>query len=99
MDTGIEKEVKEKIIAVINALIPQAKIYLFGSRAHRTYSKWSDIDIALDADAPLPAVDVGEVRDMLAESNIPYKIEVLDFHRDSKDMQESIRKEGILWKS
>ena len=33
MNTGIELEYKNKIIAVVSALIPEAKIYLFGSRA------------------------------------------------------------------
>ena len=34
---NIDEKTKLKIIAVISALIPQAKIILFGSRAHEKF--------------------------------------------------------------
>lgn len=36
---------------------------------------------------------------MFAESNIPYKIAIIDFYSTSDQMRELILKEGILWKS
>jgi len=95
---SVEEKYKKKIIAVLSALFPSAKIYLFGSRARETHSKFSDIDIAVDAGKKLPRVDVGEARDMLRESNVPYKIDVVDLHGVSEDMKKMILKEGILWK-
>lgn len=44
----IDEKTKHKIIAVISALMPDVKIYLFGSRARGTNSRTADIDIALD---------------------------------------------------
>ncbi len=98
MNHGIETETQQKIIRLINALIPQAKIYLFGSRARGTHGKWSDIDLALDAGEQLPISVVGEAGDVMKETNIPYKIEVVDFHNVSPEMQASIRTDGVLWK-
>jgi uncharacterized protein len=79
------------------ALIPDAKIILFGSRARGDDSHGSDVDIALDAGRKIEFVAVGEVRDVLEATNIPYKVDVLDFYSVSKDMQEMISKEGIQW--
>lgn len=90
---------KQKIVALISALVPKAKIYLFGSRARGTHSPGSDIDIALDAGEQLPFSLVGEVRSILEATNILYKIEVVDFHSVSDDMRASILDEGILWKN
>lgn len=98
IDTGIDERTKHIIIGVISTLFPQAKIYLYGSRARGTYKHGSDIDVAIDAGKKLERVDVGEARDMLNESNIPYKIEVVDFHNIPDQMQKNILKEGILWK-
>ena len=95
----LEIAYKKKIIAVLSAPFPGAKIYLFGSRARGNHGERSDIDIAIDSGKELPQVDIGEARDMLAESNIPYKIDVVDLHGVPKDMREDILKEGILWKS
>jgi uncharacterized protein len=95
---GISSAVKDKIIRVIHALIPEARIYLFGSRARGTYTDRSDIDIALEADKPLKRVDIGEVRDMLNASNISYKIDVVDLNSLPEEMRSAILKERVLWK-
>lgn len=96
---NLEPEYKNKIVAVLSALFPDAKIYLFGSRARSTNQEFSDIDIALDASKKLRRADVGEARNMLAESYIPYQIDIVDFHDVSEDMRKFILQEGILWKS
>jgi len=99
IETGIDEKSKEKIVAVISALFPDAKIYLFGSRATGKFGHGSDIDIAIDAGVALERVDVGEARDMFGESNIPFKIDVVDLNRISQDMKDTILEKGILWKS
>lgn len=98
MDHCVDKKTKDKIVGIISVLIPEAKIYLFGSRARGNYKKYSDIDIALDAGKPLPIQDVDEVKSMLNESNIIHLIDVLDFHSVNTAMQEAIMKEKIIWK-
>ena len=95
---SVDKETKKKIIAIIAALVPQAKIYLFGSRARNTYSQSSDIDIAIDGGKPLPRSSVYELNSIFEASNIFERIDVVDFHQVSQDMRDSIQKEGILWK-
>lgn len=40
---------KEQIIKVIEIFFPEAKVYLFGSRARGDNSETFDIDIAIDA--------------------------------------------------
>lgn len=96
---NIDKTTQETIINLITALIPGAKIYLFGSRARDTHREWSDIDLALDAGIILPNVKIGEVNDVLAATNMPYKVDVLDFQNVSADMQEIIKRDMKIWKN
>lgn len=98
METGIDEETKKKIIALISALLPSAKIYLFGSRATGTHSEWSDIDLAIDAKKKLPRSIVDEIKSIIKGSNIPYKVDVLDINYVSNDMSKSILDEKIIWK-
>ena len=98
MNYGIDEESKRKIIAVLSALFPHAELYLFGSRARGTHSKWSDIDIALKEDKKISRYAIGEAVSMLEASNMPYKIEIVDFNAVTDDMRKSIEEEGILWK-
>ena len=99
IDTGINEKDKEKIIALISALAPTAKIILFGSRARGRFSDFSDIDLALDMVEKIPPLLMGEIADVLAATNIVYKIEIVDRYFATQEMQESIKREGIVWKS
>lgn len=92
-------EQKEQIIKVIEIFYPEAKVYLFGSRARGDNSETSDIDIAIDANAPLSMTQKGQIVSMIDALNIPQKVDVVDFNRVPDALKENILKEGILWKS
>lgn len=98
MKDGIEKEHKEKIIDFLKILFPKAKIYLFGSRARGDFRTFSDIDIAIDEGGVVePIRRIGEAREMLNASYIPYTIEVVDLYRMPEEMRKIVLKEGIRW--
>lgn len=99
MNKNIDNIIKNKIIAIITALMPEAKIYLFGSRARNTQSQWSDIDLALDAGKELNFRDLGEVKSLMEALNIPYKVDIVDFHRVSDSLKNEIMKDKIVWKA
>ena len=52
-----------------------ADVYLFGSRANQTSIRYSDIDIAVLANKPLPAGLLAEIREALDDSNIIYRVD------------------------
>ncbi len=95
----LDEKTQQKIVAVISALIPDAKIYLFGSRARGTNSPKADIDIALDAGKELNKRDVYEISCMFKESFIMYDIDVVDLYQVSDFMREQILKDKIVWKN
>lgn len=95
----LEPEVKDKIVVLLSALFPHAKIYLFGSRATGRNSPFSDIDIAIDAGKRLPIANVDEAKSVMEALNIPYKVDIVDFHYISPAMQNIIMKEKVVWKA
>lgn len=99
MNDGVDDRNKGKILGILSVLFPEAKIYLFGSRARGQYSKYSDIDLALDSGSPLPWEDLGEAKDMFAESNLPYRIDIVDLQELTADECQRIKDEGIVWKA
>ncbi len=90
----LSDEEKQKIIRMIHAIVPDAKIILFGSYAQGRATHGSDLDLALDVGRPIPRRDVMEVQDILAASNIYH---IVDYHGVSESLREEIRKEGIAW--
>ena len=99
-DRGIAVAPKDKgeIIALVQALMPDARVYLFGSRATESFSRASDIDIALDTGQEIDVAVLGEVREVLNATDIPQKIDVVDLHMIPDAMRDAIVSKGILWK-
>lgn len=95
----IDTKDKEKIIGLISVLAPNAKIYLFGSRARGTNSQWSDINLALDAGEPLSSSVIGELNAIMEATHLPYEVEMLDFYLVTPLMKQSILKDRLIWKS
>ena len=85
-------EVKRKIKGILNVLFPNAKVYLYGSRARGTYDVRSDIDLAVDAGQP---VRLGEARAVLAGLYLPQKIDLIDINHISEDFKQAISKDFV----
>lgn len=74
-----------------------AHVYLFGSWARGDPRRISDIDIAIGAEGPLPVALLSEIREALAESPLPYPVEVVDLAEISPGFRARILSEGIPW--
>ncbi len=72
------------------------KIWLFGSRTRKDNTFSSDIDIAIEGTNI--QYDIAFLREVLEESNLPYKVDIVDFLKGRSDLRESILKEGVKWK-
>ncbi len=72
-------------------------VYLFGSRASGSARRASDVDIAVEAQEPLPPRVLARLRDRLEESTVPYRVEILDFASAGDDLRKRIKQEGVVW--
>lgn len=65
--------------AVLCAHLPQgARAYVFGSRAHGGARQYSDLDLALEWDRPLGLDTIGQIAEALSESDLPFKVDIVD---------------------
>ena len=74
-------------------------VYLFGSRATGAASAVSDFDIAVLADEDVRR-ELSLAREMLEESNIPFKFDLVDLRLASPAFREAVLNQGVLlWKN
>ena len=71
------------------------QVYLFGSRAAGRDTSVSDFDVAVWSEADLGRM-LSRVRERLADSNIPFKVDVVDLRTTSPAFSQKVRKEGVL---
>ena len=74
------------------------KVYLFGSWARGEERRSSDIDIALDWVGGAPPDKLARLRDVLAESDVPFRVDVVDLSSAGEVLAGKVAKEGVQWK-
>jgi predicted nucleotidyltransferase len=75
---------------IISKHLPQAEIFIFGSRTTKTNQEFSDVDIAIKCDE-LTFSSLALIKFDLEESDLPYKVDVANYH----DLDEKILKNLI----
>lgn len=97
--------VYEKALKLLENMVKDAfkdsevNIVLFGSRARGDHLKTSDIDIGILFRDKTNKKKLILLREKVENSNIPYKVDVVDLSQTSREFREKALKEGILWKS
>ncbi len=76
--------------SILNALVPNARVLVFGSRASGLAKKTSDLDLAIDNGKPLGFSLLGELKHAFSESNLPMRVDVVDLNAISKEFKALI---------
>ncbi len=74
-----------------------AHLIVFGSRARGETHRASDLDLALLADRPIPTWALAEMRECLENSNLPFRIDLVDYARAPAELKRAIDEEGVPW--
>lgn len=61
-------------------LAPECEVRVFGSRVKGNAKHYSDLDIVLIGGRRLPPVRVSALREAFADSDLPIRVDVLDWH-------------------
>ena len=75
----------------------EVKIYLFGSMASGEVWRSSDIDVAILPNGDLPEGVLSGIREDLENSRVPYRVELIDLSKSSRNFVAHVQRRGILW--
>ncbi|MGB9706469.1 MAG: nucleotidyltransferase domain-containing protein [Microgenomates group bacterium] len=90
LDPRTIKQIRE---IVFRYLDPQKhKVFIFGSWAEGKARKFSDIDIGVEGEEPLPLLELEEA---FEESDLPYLVEVVNFTHLSEKFKK-VAKQKII---
>jgi len=89
-----------KIIQEIlqNNLKQKANVWVFGSRANNTAQKYSDLDLLIDnMGQPISLNLLANLTEAFDESNLPYKVDIVDYNSISDEFKENIRESLVTF--
>lgn len=80
---------------ILEKNIPNHQVWIFGSRAKGTAKNTSDLDICIKGERPLILNTLAHLRSDFSESNLPYKVDVVDWCEINEDFKKIIEKDKI----
>lgn len=81
-----ENEIKKIIFRFLNP--KKYQVFIFGSRAIGKAKKYSDYDVGIFGKKPVPWHILSIIEEDLEESDLPYKVDLVDFSLVPKKFKE-----------
>ena len=91
-----DREILLKVVQTVKNYLPEATVYLFGSRAQGRERKNSDFDIAIEWKEKVPLCTIYRIREELEELPTLKSFDIVDLKRCSREFAESVRETGVI---
>ena len=86
----------ETIRRILCEHTPGLEVRVFGSRVSWTARATSDLDLALMTDEPLTVARVADLRAAFTESDLPFRVDIVDWASTSETFRKVIEKDHVV---
>jgi predicted nucleotidyltransferase len=69
---------------ILHSHVPGRMVRAFGSRVHGTAKPFSDLDLVVMGETPLDFRQLAALKDTFSESNLPFRVDVVDWAATSE---------------
>jgi predicted nucleotidyltransferase len=77
---------------ILKQYVPEAEIWVFGSRVTGSAKDYSDLDLVVLGKEKLPQKQYYQLQEAFQESELPIRVDVLDWHRITPAFRKNIKK-------
>lgn len=80
---------------ILRTFVPDCEVWAFGSRVTGKARKYSDLDVVILGKNLLNEIVFSQLREAFSESDLPFKVDVLDWHSINDEFREIIQQQYI----
>lgn len=80
---------------ILNHLLTNTQVLAFGSRAAGNPKPYSDLDLAIISEKPIPIDTLARLSEAFSESDLPWKVDIVDYSMTDESFQRIIQRDGI----
>jgi predicted nucleotidyltransferase len=84
----------EILLALLSKYLPDCEARVFGSRFSGTAKSYSDLDLAVVGQNTLDWRVLAELKEAFQESELPFRVDMLDWNAISNEFRTVIEKSG-----
>lgn len=92
----LRPEHAEIVRNILRQHVPEAAVYAFGSRVSFTAKPHSDLDLVLVEKEEVPIQRIHLLEEAFANSDLPFRVDVLDWNAISPTFRQIIRKKYVI---
>ena len=81
---------------ILQRFVPDREVWAFGSRAKWLAKEYSDLDLCVLGETPLSFSTLGLLEEAFDESDLPYKVDVVDWATTSSSFQQIIQRDKVV---
>jgi uncharacterized protein len=90
---NLETEHLMIVKSILQKLIPETTVWVFGSRITHQVKTYSDLDLVIIGEKKIPQTTYYQLQDAMEESSLPFKVDVLDWHRITPSFRKIIQQQ------
>lgn len=87
----------EQIKTTLRRHLPRCEVRAFGSRVTGKTKPYSDLDLVLIGPNKIPTNILSALKEELEESDVPFRVDLLDWHTLTPTFQTVIDRTSELW--
>lgn len=81
---------------ILQEFVPEREVWAFGSRAKWLAKEYSDLDLCILGKAPLSFRILGLLEEAFEDSDLPYKVDVVDWATTSEGFRKIIEQDKVV---
>jgi type I restriction enzyme S subunit len=85
----------ETVKNILEKHVPEYEVRAFGSRVTWTAKESSDLDLVVMTDKPLATMRLADLKEDFSESDLPFKVDVVDWAATKEGFKKIIEKQAV----
>jgi type I restriction enzyme S subunit len=99
MKLDIEPHEMEYTLSILARFIPDREVRAFGSRVNDKATRFSDLDLIIMGEDRLLYDTIADIRDAFEESDLPFKVDILEWSAINDNFRQIIDQRYIVIQS
>jgi type I restriction enzyme S subunit len=83
------------VLDILHRIVPDREVQVFGSRARGQAKPYSDLDLVVMGDSPLSLGTLSLLSEAFAESDLPWRVDVVDWASTSAEFRQHIASHSL----
>ncbi|CAN1500786.1 COG1669 Predicted nucleotidyltransferases [Burkholderiaceae bacterium] len=82
--------------SILQTLVPEREVWVFGSRATPKHKPYSDLDLVVMGEEALPLVTSADLREAFSDSDLNFKVDLVVWSELTENFKQIIRNHYVV---